>query len=117
MRTVAFIPVRGGSKSIPGKNIKLLCCKPLIYWTVLSAQNKSSVDEVVIATDSDEIADVVRSFCFDKVVIYYRKKENALDNSSTESVILEYLEVSNLSGEDIFVLIQIRLMKKYCHFL
>ena len=49
MSILAFIPARGGSKSIPLKNIKMFCGKPLIYWNLLSLQ-KSSVDKIIVAT-------------------------------------------------------------------
>ena len=48
---VAFIPVRGGSKSIPFKNIKPICGKPLVYWVAQAANNCQSIDKVYIATD------------------------------------------------------------------
>ncbi len=105
-KIVAFIPVRGGSKSIPLKNIKEFCGKPLIYWTAKAANDVKIIDEVIIATDSLEIEIIVKSFNFEKVKIYRRKEENAQDDSSTESVMLEYIEQSNLSSKDIFILIQ-----------
>ena len=58
MSVIAFIPARGGSKSIPEKNIKSFCGKPLIYWNLHELQ-KSDVDEIVVATDSDNIKSVV----------------------------------------------------------
>lgn len=106
MKTVAFIPVRGGSKSIPLKNIKLFCGKPLIYWTIKAAVETNEIDEVIVATDSVAIKNVIESFSFRKVKIYDRDKNNAQDSSSTESVVLEYLSKSNLSFTDNFVLIQ-----------
>jgi len=61
-KIIAFIPVRGGSKSIPLKNIKKFNGKPLLYW-VLSAANQSSlIDEVVVSTDSNEIKNVVAGY-------------------------------------------------------
>ena len=48
MSILAFIPARGGSKSIPLKNIKMFCGKPLIYWNLLSLQ-KSNVDKIIVA--------------------------------------------------------------------
>ena len=63
MSVIAFIPVRGGSKSIPGKNIKSFCGKPLIYWNLYALQ-ESDVDKIVVATDSDNIKVVVESFNF-----------------------------------------------------
>ena len=106
MSNIAFIPVRGGSKSIPLKNIKILNGKPLVYWTAKAANNSECIDEVVIATDSEEIAEVVRSFNLPKINIYMRKPENAQDTSSTESVMLEYIQEVKLNLSDKIFLIQ-----------
>ena len=103
---IAFIPVRGGSKSIPLKNIKPINGKPLVYWTALSAQKSKYIDKIIIATDSKEIKEVVSSFKFDKLEIYDRDPQNAQDNSSTESVMVEYIMNSALNPKDNFVLIQ-----------
>jgi len=106
MKTVAFIPVRGGSKSIPLKNIKFFCGKPLVYWSIKAAIETKAIDEVVIATDSLQIEETVMSFNFDKVKIYQRDKANAKDTSSTESVMLEYISKKDISAETNFILIQ-----------
>ena len=102
----AFIPVRGGSKSIPLKNIKPINGKPLVYWTVSAAQNAECIDEIIVATDSEEIKSTVLSFGFSKVKIYDRDTENAKDTSSTEDVMLEYINKSDLKDDDLFFLIQ-----------
>ena len=102
----AFIPVRGGSKSIPLKNIKLLNGKPLVYWTALAAENAKCIDKLIIATDSSEIKATVLSFGFSKLKVYDREPENASDTSSTESVMLEYINKTNLQNSDLFFLIQ-----------
>ena len=104
--TLAFIPVRGGSKSIPLKNIKPFCGKPLVYWNVAALQNASSIDKIIVATDSPIIKETVSSFGFDKVIVYDRKAENACDTASTESVMLEYIEAAKLSNADVFMLVQ-----------
>ncbi|MFZ4404581.1 MAG: cytidylyltransferase domain-containing protein [Pseudobdellovibrionaceae bacterium] len=106
MKTTAFIPVRGGSKSIPQKNIKLIAGKPLIYWTLLAAENCSEIENCVVATDSEEIAEVARSFHFKKTKIYFRQAENATDTASTESVMLEYLTKHPLPLDSFFILLQ-----------
>ena len=106
MSTIAFIPVRGGSKSIPLKNIKLFCGRPLVYWTVKAAADIHEIDEVVVATDSGRIKEVVNSFSIPKVSIYDRDPCNAQDTSSTESVMLEYISKSNLKSDDVFILVQ-----------
>jgi N-acylneuraminate cytidylyltransferase len=106
MKTIAFIPVRGGSKSIPLKNVKEFCGHPLIYWNVAALQNSNKIDEIVVATDSEEIKQIVADFTFDKVKIYDRSKQNATDTASTESVMLEYINESKLAFNDIFMLVQ-----------
>ncbi|WP_405208870.1 cytidylyltransferase domain-containing protein [Aquimarina sp. LLG6339-5] len=106
MKTIAFIPVRGGSKSIPLKNIKEFFGKPLVYWTIKAAVETKAIDEVIIATDHEEIETVVNSFGFSKVSVYMRNKTNAQDSSSTESVILEYLNARKLDKNDAFILVQ-----------
>ena len=103
---IAFIPVRGGSKSIPLKNIKEICGKPLVYWTAKAANDAECIDRVIVATDCDEIKSIVSSFNLSKVKIYDRSPENAQDTSSTESVMLEYIEQASLASNDKFFLIQ-----------
>ena len=106
MTNIAFIPVRGGSKSIPLKNIKLLNGHPLVYWTAQAANNATCIDRVIVATDSTEIKAVVKKFNLEKVIIYDRDAQNAQDTSSTESVMLEYINKSDLADNDNFFLIQ-----------
>lgn len=96
---VAFIPVRGGSKSIPLKNIKPICGKPLVYWTVKAACCCKYIDKVYIATDSNEIREVVIGFksglesdMFTKVEVIGRSAESASDTASTEFAMLEFAE-------------------------
>jgi CMP-N-acetylneuraminic acid synthetase len=55
---LGLIPARGGSKGLPGKNTTLLAGKPLIAWTIEAALGAASIDDVVVTTDSDEIARV-----------------------------------------------------------
>ncbi|MBT8232367.1 MAG: acylneuraminate cytidylyltransferase family protein [Bacteroidia bacterium] len=103
---VAFVPVRCGSKGIPLKNIKSFCGKPLLYWVCKALQETPKVDEVVVATDCDEIIDVTKSFDFSKLKIYKRQAENAQDESSTESVMIEYIGQSFIQNNDTFILVQ-----------
>ena len=93
---VAFIPVRGGSKSIPLKNIKELHGKPLVYWTVAAACDCRAIDKVYVATDSKDIRHCVEKFCnedpvrFKKVNVVDRSEESATDTASTESAMIEF---------------------------
>lgn len=106
MANIAFIPVRGGSKSIPLKNIKILSGKPLVYWTTKAANDAKCIDKVIVATDSIEIKKTVEEFNLEKVEIYNRDEENAQDTSSTESVMLEYIKNTDLQPNDKFFLVQ-----------
>lgn len=106
MKKIAFIPVRGGSQSIKKKNIKPFNEQPLVYWVAAACQNCDEIDEIIIATDDQEIHSTVRSFLLNKIKIYDRSKENALDVSSTESVMLEYIINNKVHNEDIFILVQ-----------
>lgn len=87
---VVLIPVRGGSKSIPLKNIREINGKPLVYWTVKAACDCRKVDKVYVATDNNLIRETVEGFNFEKVMVIDRNKENASDTASTESVMLEF---------------------------
>ena len=55
---LAIIPARGGSKGIQGKNIKLLCGKPLIVYTIEAAVAAKSVDLIIFSTDDRQIAKI-----------------------------------------------------------
>jgi N-acylneuraminate cytidylyltransferase len=103
---IAFIPVRCGSQSIPFKNIKKFCGKPLVYWNLKALQNATKIDKVFVATDCDEISDVVNSFDFSKVEIYNRDPQNATDTASTESVMLEFIDKQDFNEDDLFLLVQ-----------
>lgn len=89
---VAFIPVRGGSKSIPLKNIRKIAGHPLVYWTAKAASECKFIDKVYVATDSDVIRNVVEEFGMDKVEVIGRGAETASDTASTESAMLEFAE-------------------------
>lgn len=106
MKTIAFIPVRGGSKSIPLKNIKPFCGKPLVCWNIEALEACPDVEEVIVATDSDEIWKTIEECHYNKTRLYRRSAENASDTASTESVMLEYIKAENLDGDDIFILAQ-----------
>lgn len=123
MQTIAFIPVRGGSKSIPLKNIKPFCGKPLVCWNIEALESCPQVDEIIVATDSPEIEQVVLAGHYKKTRIYHRSAENACDTASTESVMLEYINqrdkgaMYNVQGNDIFMLVQATSpLTQTCHF-
>lgn len=89
---VAFIPVRGGSKSIPLKNIRKIAGKPLVYWAAKAADECKEIDRVYVATDSDRIKDVVEGFHLRKVSVIGRGNDTVSDTASTESAMLEFAQ-------------------------
>ena len=62
MTVLGLIPARGGSKGIFRKNIKNLCGKPLIAWTIEAALKSSKIDRLVVTTEDNEIADIARQY-------------------------------------------------------
>ncbi len=106
MSVVALVPARCGSKSIRLKNIRSFCGKPLLYWSLNALENAGSVDRIAVATDCEEIISCVKSFELSKVDIFHRQQENARDTSSTEDVILEYINATNPADEDLLLLVQ-----------
>lgn len=91
-KTVAFIPLRGGSKSIPLKNIKLMAGMPLAYWTIKAAVDCSFIDEVVVSTDSINIKETLSFISSSKLSFFERSLENASDTASTEDAMVEYFK-------------------------
>lgn len=89
-KALAIIPARGGSKGILKKNIRLVCGKPLIAWSIEAAKRAQLIEKVVVTTDCDEIASVSKDFGAE---IVKRPPELATDKASSESAILHALEV------------------------
>ncbi|MGL5348545.1 MAG: HAD-IIIA family hydrolase [Peptostreptococcaceae bacterium] len=87
---IAFIPVRGGSKSIPLKNIRLINNRPLIYWVLDAAQSCDYIDKIFVSTDSQEIKDVVEKYKGSKVCVVDRSEETSTDFATTESAMIEF---------------------------
>jgi len=102
MNIVALIPLRGGSVSIPNKNIKTICGKPLCFWAIDAAFKANKIHEVYVSTDSQEIATITKDY-FPELRIIDRPSELATNNASTESVMLHFM---NRVDFDILVTIQ-----------
>jgi CMP-N-acetylneuraminic acid synthetase len=102
MKIFALIPLRGGSKSIPKKNIKELAGKPMSAWVLEAAAASSLIDSVYVSTDSVEVSDLVDKLCLGVHVIP-RPEKYASDEASTESVMLHFMSQINF---DILITIQ-----------
>ena len=81
MKILTIIPARGGSKGVPKKNIKLLNGKPLIYWTLKQCDFLQDLTDILISTDSEEIAEVCNKFGY--IVRELRPKDLAGDEVET----------------------------------
>ena len=87
---IAIIPARGGSKRLPGKNIKLLGDKPLIAWTIEAAIGSNVFDHVFVSTDSEEIASISREYGAE--VPFLRPTKLAIDTATTNDVVTHLVD-------------------------
>lgn len=86
-RVLAVIPARGGSKRIPGKNIRMFAGKPILAWPVEAARQSGLFDTVMVSTEDDEIAAVARGAGAD--IPFLRSAVTAGDHSSLLDVLAE----------------------------
>jgi N-acylneuraminate cytidylyltransferase/CMP-N,N'-diacetyllegionaminic acid synthase len=89
-RILALIPARGGSKGLPGKNIRDLHGKPLIAWSIQAAKQSQYIDRTIVSTDSADIAATAKEYGAETPFI--RPAELATDHSSGMDVCLHALE-------------------------
>lgn len=106
MKTIAFIPVRKESKGIPGKNLKKLGDKPLICWIVDTLLESNIADSVWVATDCDEMENLISGRYHQQVNIFRRSKESATDTAPSIYVVLEFLSSHSFHAKDWFILLQ-----------
>ena len=90
IKILGIIPARGGSKSIPLKNIKLINKIPLINFTIKSAINSKIFDHIVVSTDHEKIKKI--SSRYKKIIIFDRAKKISGDNATTEVVVEDVLD-------------------------
>ena len=104
MKAFAFVFARGGSKGFPGKNVHIFGGKPLIAWSIECAQSVPSIRNVIVSTDSEEIAAIARSY--GASVPFMRPSELASDESPewlSWQHALSYLRESNLGIPDVMI--------------
>lgn len=95
---VAAVPLRGGSKSIPFKNIKEFCGVPLCAWTLKALLGSRFVSKVFVSTDCDRIAAVVSSID-SRIVVHRRPDHLATDTATTEAAIVDLIEACDVREE------------------
>lgn len=99
---LAIIPARGGSKGLPGKNIKELNGKPLIAYTIEAAKKVDEIDRVVVNTDSEEIAEVAKKYGAE--IPFMRSRELASDTASAIDVYIDTIKRLKYE-EDCFIVL------------
>jgi len=105
-KIIAIIPARGGSKSIPRKNVLLFKGKPLIAWPIELAKSIPVIDRVIVTTDDDEIIEVANKYGAE--VLFKRPIELAKDDTPTLPVLqhcVNWLEENEGNRADIVILL------------
>lgn len=98
---IAIIPARGGSKRIPKKNIRLFCGKPIISYSISAARESGLFEQIIVSTDSEEIAGIARDFGAE--VPFLRSRENSGDTATMSDVLTEVLrDLKDQGGEPEF---------------
>jgi CMP-N-acetylneuraminic acid synthetase len=104
---LAIILARGGSKRLPGKNVKILGDKPLIAWTIEAAKKSKYIDRIIVSTDSKNIKNVALDWGAETP--FLRPSHLATDGASSEVAIIhaiDYLQQNESIGYDYFILLQ-----------
>ncbi len=96
LKRVAVITARGGSKRIPGKNIREFCGKPIIAYSITAARDAGVFDTVMVSTDSEEIAAIARTYGAE--VPFLRSEYTSGDFATTGDVIMEVLQEYEKKG-------------------
>lgn len=97
MKSIAIITARGGSKRIPKKNIRDFLGKPIIAYSIEAALKSGVFDEVMVSTDSEEIADIAKKY--GAKVPFFRSEATSNDFATTTDVILEVIDEYEKRGE------------------
>jgi N-acylneuraminate cytidylyltransferase len=102
LRVLALIPARGGSKGLPGKNVRTVRGRPLLAWTVAAAKASRYIDRLVLSSDDEEI--IAAALACECEVPFRRPAELATDVASTIDVVFHALQ--ELPGYDVVLLLQ-----------
>src|SRR5436190_1074152 len=89
-KVIAIIPARGGSKGLPGKNIRKLAGKPLISWSIDAARKSGIFSRIIVSTDDPKIASISKMAGAE--LPFLRPANLALDNTPSWKVIIHALE-------------------------
>ena len=106
MKNIAIIPARSGSKCVKDKNIRSICGKPLIAYTIEAAIKSGEFDEVMVSTDSEQYAEIAKQY--GAQVPFLRSAATASDTASSWDMVKEVLSGYQKMGQkfDTFCLLQ-----------
>ena len=97
MRVLGLITARGGSKGIPGKNIKVLGHQPLIAYVIQDGLNAELIDKLIVSTDSEAIAEMAKQYGAE--IPFSRPAELALDTTPSINVVIHAIQFLEEKGE------------------
>ncbi len=105
MKTYGFVFARGGSKGLPGKNIRPLCGKPLIAWAIEAGLSSGRIDKMLVSTDSEEIAETARRYGAE--VPFLRPAELASDHAAEVMAWRHAVHFLHEQGDDFDIFISL----------
>ncbi len=85
-----LITARGGSKRLPGKNLKILCGKPLIAWSIEAAKKSYFINKIYVSTDSKEISEISKKY--GAIVPRLRSKSLSMDDTSSFDTVIDFID-------------------------
>ena len=97
-RVLGIVTAREGSKGLPGKNLRDLCGRPLVAWSLDQALRSETIDDLVVSTDSAEIAEVAKRHGVD--VPFLRPADLATDTATSVDVVLHALDQLRAAGRE-----------------
>lgn len=98
MKRIAIIPARSGSKALPDKNIKELCNKPLLAYSIESAIKSQMFDKIFVSTDSEKYAAIAEQYGAD--ASFLRSKKNSSDTAGSWDAVREVIEKFEEQGKN-----------------
>lgn len=101
-RVIAVIPARGGSKSVPYKNIRPLAGKPLIVWSIEIAQETKEIDRIIVSTDDEKIAKIAKEHLAE---VYQRPAHLATDEALVIDALRDLTKTLRAEGEDAGIMV------------
>lgn len=90
MKIFSIIPARGGSKGIPGKNIKNILGKPLICYSIEAALESKEIGKIIVSSDSEDILEIAQSYS--EIILHKRPVDLATDNSPVTLTVQNILD-------------------------